>query len=259
MASSISNPVGGGEIQELGGMRSGDPAMHRLFEEMRHLAAYEYLITTLIRGELGTGKELVANAIHRLRPRAHKPFVAFNCGAAAGRLEGLFGTLPDNADEREAAGAFGAARGGTLFLDNVGELPRLLQWHLVRAIDNRELEELDIQLVSSTRQDLAHELQNERILPGLFYQVGVTKLDIPPLRQRRCDILPLWDQITAAARGDRLESELSPEAQQKLLRHTWPGNVRELQNVAHRALVLGKGKVLGPEDIDFDLGEIAMA
>jgi DNA-binding NtrC family response regulator len=124
---------------------------------------------------------------------------------------------------------------------------------------DRELERLDLQLISSTDQDLAHEPQRERILPGPFYQVGIVKLDIPPLRQRRCDILPLWDHLTATASGGRFERELDPEAQQKLLRHTWPGNVRELQLVAHRALLLGKGKVIGPQDIRFDLGEIAMA
>jgi DNA-binding NtrC family response regulator len=257
MATNTSNPVGGAEIQDLGGMRSGDPAMHKLFDGIRRVAAYRDFTTTLIRGELGTGKELVAEALHRLSPRANKPFVPFNCPGSAGRREALFGKLPDGAEKRETAGAFGAARGGTLFLDNVGELSRELQWHLVRAIDDHELQALDIHLVSSTHQDLAHEVQSERILPGLFFQIGIATLDVPPLRQRRCDILPLWDHLTTAVSDGRFE--LNSEAQQKLLRHTWPENVRELRTVAHRALLLGTGNVVGPEDIHFDLREIAMA
>jgi transcriptional regulator with GAF, ATPase, and Fis domain len=219
--------------------------------------------TVLISGESGTGKELVARAVHMNSERADKPFVAINCAAITETLleTELFG------HERGAftgavaqkRGKLEVAEGGTVFLDEIGELALPMQAKLLRVLQEREFErvggtrpiKLDVRLIAATNRDLKEASRTGAFRPDLYYRLNVVSLHMPSLRERREDIALLAAFFAAhyAEKVKRRVSGISPEAQSCLTRYDWPGNVRELENAIERAVVLGSTELILPEDL----------
>jgi transcriptional regulator with GAF, ATPase, and Fis domain/pSer/pThr/pTyr-binding forkhead associated (FHA) protein len=219
--------------------------------------------TVLIRGESGTGKELVARAIHRNSPRKDRPFVALNCAAIAETLleSELFG------HERGAftgatamkMGRLEVANTGTLFLDEVGEMPVALQVKVLRALQTREFErvgstrsiKVDVRFVAATNRNLEQAMKDGSFRADLFYRLNVVSINMPPLRKHPEDI-PLLAMYFAAEHSKKCKRSLkgiSPSARAVLMNYSWPGNVRELENAIERAVVLGVGDRIVPEDL----------
>jgi len=219
--------------------------------------------TVLISGESGTGKELVARAVHMNSPRAAKPFVAINCAAITETLleSELFG------HERGAftgavsqkKGKLEIGEGGTVFLDEIGELAVPMQAKLLRVLQEREFErvggtrpiKLDVRLIAATNRDLKEASRSGAFRPDLYYRLNVVSLHMPALRERREDI-PMLAAFFAAHYGEKVKRRvagISPEARACLIRYDWPGNVRELENAIERAVVLGSTELLLPEDL----------
>ena len=214
--------------------------------------------TVLITGESGTGKEVLARTIHRLSPRADKPFVAINCAAIPENLleSTLFGyekgafTGALNA----TPGKFEQADGGTLLLDEISEMPLTLQAKLLRVLQEREVERvgarkpiaIDIRVLATSNRDMLAEVRAGRFREDLYYRLNVFPLHNPPLRERRADILPLARRILArgVSRGARPRHTLSAAAEAALTAYGWPGNIRELENVMQRAMILAPGDVI---------------
>jgi transcriptional regulator with GAF, ATPase, and Fis domain len=219
--------------------------------------------TVLLRGESGTGKELAARALHRGSPRAGKPFVAVNCATFSESLlqSALFGHERGaftGAVERKI-GKIEAAQGGTLFLDEVGEIPLTLQASLLRVLQEREFERVgstrpikaDIRLIAATNRDLESMVRERTFREDLFYRLSIIPVALPALRERREDI-PLLANHFAALHSRKLGRRMAgftPAARACLLRHGWPGNIRELANAIERAVVLGQGELILPEDL----------
>ncbi|MDX1374224.1 MAG: sigma 54-interacting transcriptional regulator [Burkholderiales bacterium] len=212
----------------------------------------------LICGETGTGKELVAQAIHRLSPRRDRPLVKVNCGAiASGLVESeLFGHERGafTGALQQRRGRFELADGGSIFLDEVGELPPETQVRLLRVLQEREFERVggshslrvNVRVIAATNRDLREEVRAGRFRMDLYFRLNVFPLTLPPLRDRRADIPLLVEHFLAraAARlGKRIDG-ISSGTMERLLRHAWPGNVRELANVLERAAILADGRVL---------------
>lgn len=211
--------------------------------------------SVMISGESGTGKEVLARFIHQNSPRRERPFVAINCAAIPDNLleATLFGYEKGAFTGANAAmpGKFEQAQGGTLLLDEVTEMPLALQAKLLRVLQEREVERLggrkpislDVRILATSNRDLAAAVQAGAFREDLYYRLNVFPLQIPPLRARPADILPLAQRCLhkwAAARGAG-PSGFSPEAQVRLRQYAWPGNVRELENVVQRALILSAG------------------
>jgi len=214
--------------------------------------------TVLIEGETGTGKELIARAIHMHSERRHKPFVKVNCAAIPAELleSELFG------HERGAftgalaqrIGRFESADGGTLFLDEIGEMPLHLQTKLLRVVQEQEFErvggsrtiKVDVRIVAATNRDLKAMVEENRFRADLYYRLAVFPLNVPPLRERREDISVLtryFVQKHARRMGRNIKS-IPTHAMEALTNHDWPGNIRELQNVIERSVVLSSGPEL---------------
>jgi transcriptional regulator with PAS, ATPase and Fis domain len=223
----------------------------------------------LILGETGTGKELLAQAIHAGSARATGSFVAVNTAAIPDTLleSEFFGAAPGaftGADRRARDGKFQIADGGTLFLDEIGDMPLLLQAKLLRAIESKQIEPLgsnrlktvDIRILAATSQDLARKVAAGTFRPDLFYRINVLTVRVPPLRERIADIGPLAEHLLEQiARGSREpQRELDPGALEVLWRHDWPGNVRELRNVLERACIGADGTTIMAADIRKVLG-----
>jgi DNA-binding NtrC family response regulator len=244
------------------------PAMRRVFEMARKVGPTPS--TVLVTGESGTGKELLARAIHRFA-QAAKPtdgrFVAINCAAIPHDLleNQLFGHKKGafTGADRDAAGVFAHARQGTVFLDEIGELPLGTQAKLLRAIEQKEVMpvganepvRVDARIVAATNKDLAREVEAGRFREDLFYRLNVVVLKLPPIRDRREDIPELVEFLLAKhcrAMGKRF-SGVSHEAMQVLLGCPWKGNVRELDNALQRAVILGDGPLVTPDDLPPDL------
>jgi DNA-binding NtrC family response regulator len=244
------------------------PAMRPIIELVTMVASTDSSI--LIQGESGTGKELVARAIHFRGPRAGRPFIAINCAALPEALleSELFGyakgAFTGAATERK--GLFEEADGGTLLLDEIGDMPLLLQGKLLRVLQEGEIRRVgaasvrrvDVRILASTNRNLRDLIADGRFREDLFYRLNVIPLIVPPLRSRRDDILPLCQHFLAlyAGKMGRKQQALAPEAMQMLMAHDWPGNVRELENVIARAVTLSASPVISAEEfrVIFSLG-----
>jgi DNA-binding NtrC family response regulator len=226
------------------------PCMKEVYETVAQVA--DSRATVLVTGESGVGKEVVAKAVHRLSPRAAKPFVAVSCAALPETLleSELFGYEKGAFTGAQGAkpGRFEMAHEGTLFLDEIGEIPMPIQVKLLRVLQEREFERLgatkptrvDVRLVTATNRDLREAVDAGVFRLDLLYRLQVVELYIPPLRERREDIEPLSALFLAkyCAENLRPTMRLGEEALQALLRYAWPGNVRELENTMERAVVL---------------------
>ena len=234
----------------------------RRFLEMLKLAEHVAPTdsTVLIQGESGTGKEVVARYIHDLSNRSEGPFLSINCGALPESLleSELFGHVKGSftGAVRDKQGLFAAARGGTFFLDEVGEMPASLQVKLLRVLQEREVIPVgateaiavDVRIIAATNRDLEEECRRGAFRSDLFYRLNVIPLQLPPLRDRREDVLPLMEsflQVLAQDHGIEPKA-LSAEALDAVMVYDWPGNVRELENALEHAVVLTKGPVIEP-------------
>jgi DNA-binding NtrC family response regulator len=223
--------------------------------------------TVLIRGETGTGKELVAEALHQLSTRAAAPLVRINCGALPENLveAELFGFEKGafTGADRAKPGRFELADGGTLFLDEIGELPPAMQVKLLRVLQDRQIDrvggttsrEVDVRLIAATNRDLEQEVKSGGFREDLFYRLKVIELVVPPLRERADDVPPLVECFLDrhAERLARPRPSIAPDTVAALSVLPWPGNVRELENAVERAVLLAESDVLSPAD--FGLGE----
>lgn len=230
---------------------AGDPATQKLLEQARQFASSQ--ATVLLRGESGTGKEVLAGFIHANSPRAGKPFIAVNCAAIPENLleSELFGHTKGafSGALAERKGKFQQADGGTLLLDEISEMDLALQAKLLRAIQERVVDPIgadkpvsvDIRLIATTNRQLESYVAEGKFREDLYFRLSVVTLDLPPLRGRPGDILPLAQHFVkkyAAANGYAQTPQLGAEAAQKLEGCYWKGNVRELENTVHRAILL---------------------
>jgi DNA-binding NtrC family response regulator len=237
------------------------PAMQEIFSLIRRVAGSQ--ASVLITGDSGTGKELVARAIHAHGPRKARPFVAMNCSAIPETLleSELFGyTRGAHSTARtDRDGLFVEADGGTLFLDEVADMPLHLQPKLLRVLQDGELRPLgtnktlkvDVRVIAATNRDLSTSLREGLFREDLYYRLNVVQLHLPPLRARTEDILPLADHFLArsAGRAGKSIRGFSESAKKLILAHPFPGNVRELENMVERAVALAESDLIGPEDL----------
>ncbi len=235
--------------QSFAGLIGRSVQMREMFARLEKLAQSD--ATVLISGETGVGKELVAESLHEFSPRSSGPFVVLDCGSIPQNLieSELFGHERGSFTGAVSsyAGAFERAHRGTMFLDEIGELPLAMQPKLLRALERKEVRriggsrtiQVDIRVVAATNRDLGVEVNRGRFREDLYYRLAVARVHVPPLRERREDIEPLIEHflsITPNANGARL----SPETVELMKKHDWPGNVRELRNVIERALLLSE-------------------
>ncbi|RME64646.1 MAG: sigma-54-dependent Fis family transcriptional regulator [Nitrospirae bacterium] len=227
--------------------------------------------TVLITGESGTGKEMLARFIHRHSPRASKPFVAVNCAAIPENLleSELFGYEKGafTGALTRRLGKFEQAQGGTLVLDEIGDMPLQLQVKLLRVLQEKEIEplggngavKLDVRIIATTNRTLEEEVKEGRFREDLYWRLNVIVLEIPPLRERPEDIEPLSRYFLSkyATQYRKPLSDISPEAVQKLKAFHWPGNVRQLENTIQRAVLLSRSEVLKAEDIVINLTDFS--
>jgi two-component system, NtrC family, response regulator HydG len=244
-----------------GAIIGGSPAFRRMMMLVEQVASSS--ATVLIQGDSGTGKELVARAIHERSARASKPFVAVNCAALPETLleSELFGyergAFTGAAGRKE--GRFEMADGGTLFLDEVADLSTVTQPKILRVLQEGEFERLggtrslrvDVRMVAASNQDLAQMVREKRFREDLFYRLNVITVHVPPLRERREDIPMLAQHFLRlyAAKNNRRLDGLSDDALRRLEAYAWPGNVRELENVIERGVVLARGSQLDVADL----------
>jgi sigma-54-specific transcriptional regulator len=239
-----------------------DPRSVALLDEVERIARSE--ATVLVIGETGTGKELIARHIHK-RSGRRGPFIAVNCGAFSETLidAELFGheTGAFTGASQARAGWFEAANGGTLFLDEIGDLPLNLQVKLLRVLQERQVVRLgsrksiplDVRLVAATNVELAQAVEAQHFRADLYYRLSVASVNLPPLRERPGDILPLARHFIGVYAGKLGlgDPRLSEDAQAALLGYPWPGNIRELENVIHYALIVCRDGVLRAADFRF--------
>ena len=237
------------------------PAMERLFDVIRQAAPTQ--ATVLIQGASGTGKELVAQAIHHLSPRANGPFVAVHCAALAPTLleSELFGHEKGAFTGAIARrkGRFEMAGGGTLFLDEIGEIDASVQIKLLRVLETRQFERVggdetltaDVRFVAATNRDLAAEVRAGRFREDLYYRLDVVGVRMPTLAERASDIPMLCDHFVKefAPRNGRTVTGIEPAAMALLQAYPWPGNVRELRNTIEKMVVLSRGELLTVQDV----------
>lgn len=240
-------------LQERYGLFGSAPSFVRVLDRIRLVAPTD--ASVLLLGESGVGKELLAQAIHGLSPRRHKAFVVVNCGAIPeGLIESeLFGAEKGayTGSVERRTGFFEEADGGTIFLDEVGELPLAAQVRLLRVLENgqfsrvgsSQVKTVDVRVVAATNRNLAAEVAAGRFREDLYYRLATVVVEIPPLRQRREDIVPLFERTLrqTAERYNTPPHRLDGDAQALLEGYVWPGNIRELRNVAEQATVLVRG------------------
>ena len=251
---------------EASGVVAQSAAMEKVLELAHRVAKVDS--TILITGESGVGKERIARLIHDESPRMGGPFVAINCGAVPeGLLESeLFGHAKGafTGASQDRPGLFEAANGGTLLLDEIGEVPPPMQVKLLRTLQEKEVRRVgenksrpfNVRLLAATNRDLTAEVNAARFRQDLYYRLRVIELRVPALRDRREDILSLARLFLAEAsvRTGRKVSSFTPRAAQQLVRYAWPGNVRELENAVEHAVVLAKGSRVDLEDLPDEIG-----
>ena len=252
-----------GSADGFDGIIGRSKSMKNIFRFIERVAGSD--ISVLICGESGTGKEVVANAIHRHSPRKNNPFVVVNCGAIPENLleSELFGHEKGafTGAHAQKKGKFELAHAGTLFLDEIGELAPSLQVKLLRFLQDRRIErvggtqpiEVDLRIIAATNRDLQKDMKNHVFREDLYYRLKVVPLDMPALRDRKDDIVPLAQHFLRRFCQEHRKPamSLSPEAEAALLMHPWPGNVRELENLISRAVVLSPRSVLKSRDFGF--------
>lgn len=245
--------------------RSKSPSMEKLLAMLP--AVSDSTSSILIQGETGTGKEVLARAIHALSPRKDGPFVAVNCGAIPESLleSELFGYKKGafTGADRDKQGRFALAEGGTLFLDEIGDISTALQIKLLRVLQEREYEPLggtkpvkaDIRLVSATNADLAALIAEGKFRRDLFYRVNVINLVLPPLKDRKEDIPDLASGFLSsfASKMNKKIDGIAPEVFSRFYAYDWPGNIRELENVVERMVVLAADSIIGKESLPGEL------
>jgi DNA-binding NtrC family response regulator len=250
---------------EFSNIIGSSPAMKKVFERMTRIVKTDS--TVLISGESGTGKELVARALHFNGARKHKPFIAVNCGAIPELLleSELFGHVRGafTGAIRDKAGKFEAANHGTIFLDEIGTMPQHLQSKLLRVLQDQEVErvgsnkpvKLDVRVLSATNSDLEQQVRQGQFREDLYYRLNVIPLQLPPLRDRKQDIMALvgvFFEKYCRLMG-RSPMTISRRALEALEQHTWPGNVRELENLVERLVALTEGEVINTEDLPAEM------
>lgn len=235
--------------------------MQQIFSMMDRISTA--VPTVLIRGESGTGKELVANVIHQNSPRRDRPFIPVNCGAIVeGLLESeLFGHVRGafTGAIKDSPGLFKAADGGTIFLDEIGEIPPTLQVKLLRALQERKVRpvgdtreiEVDVRIISATNQNLEEAVRNKTFREDLYYRLNVVSVHMPPLREMKEDIPHLVRHFIGKLNKEngRAVDGVAPEALELMMRFDWPGNVRQLENVMQRAFALGLSDTISVDDL----------
>jgi two-component system nitrogen regulation response regulator GlnG len=247
------------EVREFSALIGRHLRMQEVYKTIGRIAGTD--VTVLLRGESGTGKELVARAIHHYSRRSGRPFVAVSCAAIPGTLleSEMFGHERGaftDAKERKL-GKFEMAHGGTLYLDEIGDMPIELQAKLLRALQERTIERVgghepipvDVRVLAATNRDLEALMKEARFREDLFYRLNVVALNLPPLRERRRDVPLLVEHFLAKYADELGERGVTPEALDRLVGHDWPGNVRELENVIQRAMVLATAGVILPEHL----------
>jgi DNA-binding NtrC family response regulator len=239
---------------------SKNPKMHAIFELVRHIAGTKS--TVLIEGETGTGKELIAKAVHYSSEDRQGSLVAINCAALPETLleSELFGHERGafTSAETRRKGRFELADKGTIFLDEIADISQAMQAKLLRVLQEKRFErvggheslEVDVRVVAATNKDLEKEVKEGRFREDLFYRLNVIKIDVPPLRDRPEDIpLLVTHFLNKYARQNDQPRRMSPEAMERLLVYRWPGNVRELENAIERSAVTTVGDTIGPEKL----------
>jgi len=249
------------ETRRFGALLGTSPAMRRMYELLDRIA--DSSASVLIAGETGTGKELVARALHERGRRKAGPFVAVDCASLPEPLleSELFGHVRGAFTDAHAArrGLFVQANGGALFLDEIGDLPLALQAKLLRALQTRSVRPVgandevpfDVNLIAATNRDLESAVEEGRFREDLYFRINVIHVEMPPLRARGGDVLLLAQHFVdryAAQAGKRVTG-LSPEAAERLLAYVWPGNVRELENCIERAIALTRHETIGLDDL----------
>jgi two-component system, NtrC family, nitrogen regulation response regulator GlnG len=247
------------EVWEFGAIIGRHPRMQDVYKTIGRVAGSD--VTVLLRGESGTGKELVASAIHHYSRRAGRPFVAVSCAAIPSTLleSEMFGhergAFTDAKERR--LGKLELAHGGTLYLDEIGDMPLELQTKLLRALQERTIERLggqdsirvDVRVLAATNRDLEALMKEGRFREDLYYRLNVVTVSLPSLRERRRDIPILVEHFLAKYAAELGERGVAPEALDRLVGYDWPGNVRELENVIQRAMVMATSGVILPEHL----------
>ncbi len=257
-----------GKLTSFGNIIGQDHKMYKIFKHIRDVSSYDYPVH--ISGETGTGKELVANAIHNESSRSAARFVPINCGALPeGLIESeLFGHVKGafSGAIRDKKGRFELAHGGTVFLDEVAELSNNMQSKLLRFLQENKFERVggeqtrtvDVRVISATNKNLKEAVKKDQFREDLLYRLNVIPIHIPPLRERQIDIPLLVERflLDAAERYERDPPKLADRSMSLLLDYPWPGNVRELQNAVQFAFVKCRANIIEPEDLPMELREV---
>lgn len=250
-----------GEEQARGQIIGRSRSMNRLLEAVKQVASSE--ATVLLLGESGTGKELIAEAVHRLSRRANHPLIKVNCAAIPENLleDELFGHEKGafTGAHSQRKGRFERANGGTVFLDEIGDMPTSLQAKLLRVLQEREFERLggtttlrvDVRIIAATNRDLEEMVREGSFREDLYYRINVIPLHLPPLRERPEDIPELANHFlrSMSEKNGRRITTISRAAMKRLMAYPWPGNVRELQNSIERSVVLASGPAIQVDDL----------
>jgi PAS domain S-box-containing protein len=253
------------KLSRFGNIIGKDAKMLEVFRQIRDVADYDFPVH--ISGDTGTGKELVAGAIHNESPRSGMPLVPINCGALPeGLIESeLFGHVKGafSGAIKEKKGRFEMADRGTVFLDEIGELPKVLQVKLLRFLQEGTFEKVggektisvDVRVISATNLDLRQEVKQGRFREDLFYRLNVIPISIPPIRERKTDIPLLVEHFLGQSTNKKRSMTLifSDEAMARMLDYSWPGNVRELQNAVQFAIVRCDGEIIMPDHLPLEL------
>jgi two-component system response regulator FlrC len=257
-------PDGEWQAQSSDGPVAVDPQSRQLLHKLERVAQTD--ATVLLMGESGSGKEVMAQYVHQRSPRSKQNFVAINCAAIPSTLleATLFGHERGafTGANKSQPGKFELAQCGTIFLDEIGEMPLELQTKLLRVLQERQVERvgshqtisLDVRVIAATNQDLTKRVSQGAFREDLYYRINVFPLRVPALRERKADILPLAERFLLKYRASmgQPEAKLNEAARQRLLSYGWPGNVRELENAIQRALLLCDGIWIQPDDLALD-------